>query len=256
MIDIKNLTFSYPHQADLFEGFSLAIKKGELWSIIGPSGCGKTTFLYFMTRLLKPDAGSVEIDGDNSARPRPQTGLVLQDHGLLPWSTVQKNVELGLKIRAFYGPDGLHAPSGTKLDKKAATQIVDTWLRRLGIEDLRDKYPSQMSRGQRQRTALARTLALSPDLLLLDEPFSALDAPTSKDLQDLIVELNREQNLTCLTVTHNIEEAVFMGRKILILGRATNRRPEIISNPSATDFSHKSFQDMCTEIRSRLEGTP
>lgn len=253
MIEISNLAFSYPNQACLFEAFSLSIKKGELWSIIGPSGCGKTTFLYFMTRLLKPDAGSILINGEVSRRPRPQTGLVLQDHGLLPWSTVQKNVALGLKIRKFYGPDGLHAPSESKLDKKAGWRIVDHWLRRLGIEDLKDKYPSQMSRGQRQRTALARTLALSPDLLLMDEPFSALDAPTSKDIQDLIVELNRERNLTCITVTHNIEEAVFMGRKILILAGTTNRKPKIINNPSATDFRHESFQGMCAEIRSRLE---
>ncbi|MBT4088278.1 MAG: ATP-binding cassette domain-containing protein, partial [Deltaproteobacteria bacterium] len=248
MIEISNLTFSYPNQSRLFEGFSLSIKKGELWSIIGPSGCGKSTFLYFITRLIKSDSGTISIDSEISNRPRPQTGLVLQDHGLLPWSTVQKNVDLGLTIRKFYGPDGLHAPSGSKLDKNAEKRIVDYWLQRLGIAELKDKYPSQMSRGQRQRTALARTLALSPDLLLMDEPFSALDAPTSKDLQDLIVELNRERDLTCITVTHNIEEAVFMGRKILILGKTTNRKPEIISNLSATDFRHKSFQVMCAKI--------
>ncbi|MFH2130872.1 MAG: ATP-binding cassette domain-containing protein, partial [bacterium] len=243
----------YPGQPPLFEGFSLSIDRGELWSIIGPSGCGKSTFLYFLTRLIKPDVGSIMIDGEISRRPRPQTGLVLQDLGLLPWSTVEKNVSLGLKIRKFYGPDGLHAPSGSKLDQQARQQIVDDWLHRLGIADLKDKYPSQMSRGQRQRTALARTLALSPDLLLLDEPFSALDDPTRKDLQDLIIELNRERDLTCLTVTHNIEEAVFMGRQILILSRSTNRIPEVVGNPSATDFHHESFQAMCEGIRAKLE---
>jgi ABC-type nitrate/sulfonate/bicarbonate transport system ATPase subunit len=253
MIEISNLTFSYPSQSRLFEGFSLSIKKGELWSIIGPSGCGKSTFLYLISRLLKSESGSISIDDEITHRPRPQTGLVLQDHGLLPWSTVQKNVALGLNIRKFYGPDGKHAPQGAKLDKKAEKRIVDYWLNRLGISELKNKYPSQMSRGQRQRTALARTMALSPDLLLMDEPFSALDAPTSKDLQDLIVELNRERELTCLTVTHNIEEAVFMGRKILILGNTTNRDAEIVHNQAATDSKHPSFQVMCEEIRTQLE---
>ncbi len=252
MIEISNLTFSYPNQDYLFEAFSLSIKKGELWSIIGPSGCGKSTFLHFISRLIKSESGSISIDGEMTHRPRPQTGLVLQDHGLLPWSTVQKNVALGLNIRKFYGPDGKHAPPGSELDKKAEERIVDHWLNRLGISELKHKYPSQMSRGQRQRTALARTMALSPDLLLLDEPFSALDAPTSKDLQDLIVELNREQELTCITVTHNIEEAVFMGRKILILGKTTNRHPDFVYNSAATDSKHTSFQVMCEKIRTKL----
>jgi len=253
MIEISQLTFSYSNQSCLFEAFSLSIKKGELWSIIGPSGCGKSTFLYLISRLIKSESGAISIDGETAHRPRPQTGLVLQDHGLLPWSTVQKNVALGLNIRKLYGPDGKHAPPGSKLDKTAEKRIIDYWLSRLGISDLKHKYPSQMSRGQRQRTALARTMALSPDLLLMDEPFSALDAPTSKDLQDLIVALNRERELTCLTVTHNIEEAVFMGRKILILGKTTNRDPEIINNPTATDSKHSSFQAMCEDIRAKLE---
>ncbi len=253
MIDICNLTFSYPGQSRLFESFSLAINKGELWSVIGPSGCGKTTFLYFISRLIKPNAGTIRIDKEVSSRPRPRTGLVLQDHGLMPWSTVQKNVTLGLDLRRFYGPDGLHAPSGSKMNREMELQIVNHWLKRLGIDDLKEKYPSQMSRGQRQRAALARTMALSPDLLLMDEPFSALDAPTRKDLQDLIVELNREQNLTCVTVTHNIEEAIFMGRKILVLNRGVNSDPVVIDNPSATDIKHESFQHMCDKIGARLE---
>jgi len=253
MIDISNLTFSYPGQPNLFDGFSISISEGECWSIIGPSGCGKTTLLYFMSHLIKPNSGSVRIDGEISSRPRPKTGLVLQDHGLLPWSTTQKNVSLGFNVRRFYGPDGLHAPSGSKIDRETEQQIVDHWLNRLGISDLRDKYPSQMSRGQRQRAALARTLALSPDLLLMDEPFSALDTPTRKDLQDLVIELNRERNMTCVTVTHNIDEAVFMGQKILILARSTNSEPVVIDNPSATDLNHESFQAMCQEIEKRLE---
>lgn len=256
MIEIRDLTYSYPGQTRLFDTFSLTIRRGELWSVIGPSGCGKSTFLYFVSRLLTPQAGSILIDNEMSRRTRPQTGLVLQDHGLLPWSTARQNVLLGLNVRRFYGPDGLHAPSGPDISKTSASQIIDHWMKRLGIENLKEKYPSQMSRGQRQRTALARTMALSPDLLLMDEPFSALDAPTRKDLQDLVVELNQEQNLTCITVTHNIEEAVFMGQKILILNGDVNRGdPTVIDNPSATNNRHVSFQNMCAEIDTRLEGS-
>lgn len=253
MIEIHDLTFSYPGQRNLFESFSLSIGRGDMWAIIGPSGCGKSTLLHFISRLITPRTGTIRVDGEISKRPRPRTGLVLQDHGLLPWATVYRNVALGFNVRRFYGPDGLHAPSGSKMDGSEEQQIILEWLKRVGIDDLKEKYPSQMSRGQRQRTALARTLALAPDLLLMDEPFSALDAPTRKDLQDLVVELNREQNLTCLTVTHNIEEAVFMGHRILVLHGGTNREPLMIDNPAATNNNHEEFQDMCIWISKQLE---
>ena len=255
MIDIQNLTFSYTGQSNLFEDFSLTIEKGMLWSIIGPSGCGKSTFLYFISRLISPKAGTIKVNGEISTRPRPQTGLVLQDHGLLPWSTAEENVRLGFNIRRFYGPDGLHAPSESTLGKEKEQKLVDEWMDRVGIADLKKKYPSQMSRGQRQRTALARTLALSPDLLLMDEPFSALDAPTRKDLQDLVIGLNKEQDLTCVTVTHNIDEAVFMGSKILVLQQKTNAVPDIIDNPSSANTRHQEFQAMCEKTSSLLELT-
>lgn len=256
MIEIRNLTFAYPSEANLFESFSLTVERGERCSVIGPSGCGKTTLLYLLSRLLIPEGGEIRIDGQISRRPRPETGLVLQDHGLLPWSTAGRNVALGFDLRRFYGPDGLHAPPGSRLDREAVQEIVQTWLQRLGIEALRHKYPNQLSRGQRQRTALARTLALAPDLLLMDEPFSALDAPTRKDLQDLVIELNREQGLTCLTVTHSIEEAVFMGQKILILSRATNRDAVVVENPSSAGFQPEAFQEMCTAVSAQLGSTP
>jgi len=255
MIEICNLSFSYPGQARLFDSFSLAISRGEMWSVIGPSGCGKSTLLYFIARLLAPDSGSVKIDGETSCRPRPGTGLVLQDHGLLPWSTVESNVRLGLDVRRFYGPDGRHAPSGRRMTREDEPSVVNGWLQRLGIEKLKHHYPTQMSRGQRQRTALARTLVLSPDLLLMDEPFSALDEPTRRDLQALVVELNRERKMTCVTVTHAVEEAVFMGGKVLVLNRGTNRKGVVLDNPSATDPSHERFRTMRDKISGMLENS-
>jgi len=168
--------------------------------------------------LLLPTSGEVRVAGEKLARPRPRTGLILQAYGLLPWATVRENVALGLRMRRFYGPDGRHVPSDVRvLDKAEARARVDHWIARLGIAEEADKYPGQLSGGQRQRVAVARTLVLRPDLLLMDEPFAALDAPTREGLQDLIVGLSIEAGLTVVLVTHTIEEAAFVGQKILLL---------------------------------------
>ena len=233
MIDVTDLTFAYGKQTPIFLNFDWHVNTGEAWAVIGPSGCGKTTLLYLLAGLRQPSSGTVAIAGEVVTRPRPQTGLILQDHGLLPWATVRDNAALGLTIREFYGPDGRHAPREARLARPAMQQRVQDWLDRLGIADLAGKYPSQVSGGQRQRTAIARTLALQPDLLLMDEPFSALDAPTREDLQDLTVELQRETQLTTVIVTHNIEEAVYLGRHILVLHEPPNREAQVFENPGA-----------------------
>jgi ABC-type nitrate/sulfonate/bicarbonate transport system ATPase subunit len=255
MIEIKDLTFAYSGQDPIFKGFNLTVNRGEAWSVIGPSGCGKTTFLYLLAGLRRLTAGTILIEGAPVVRPRPRTGLVLQDHGLLPWSTVRENARLGLSIRKFYGADGRHAPADKDLDQKKADQQVDFWLQKLGIDGLREKYPGRLSRGQRQRTAIARTLATDPDLLLLDEPFSALDAPTREDLEALIIKLNQESNITCIMVTHDIEVAVVMGEKILALREGFNDEPLILENACAgiTDSRNQpAFQDQCVELRKTL----
>jgi NitT/TauT family transport system ATP-binding protein len=253
MIDIDNLTFAYQGQPPIFDKFTWHAGRGEAWAIIGPSGCGKTTLLYLLAGLRRPAAGHVRIAGDEVMRPRPETGLILQDHGLLPWATVKRNAHLGLTIRKFYGPDGKHAPRGERLGKDETARRVDYWLERLGIAALADKYPSQLSGGQRQRAAIARTLAMQPDLLLMDEPFSALDVGTREDLQTLTVTLRAETDLTSVIVTHNIEEAVFLGERILALGAPPNREAVVIDNPGAGDPAYHdtaAFKAQCEALRS------
>jgi NitT/TauT family transport system ATP-binding protein len=234
MINLTSVTFAYPYTPPLFENFSMTISQGETWAILGPSGCGKTTLLYLLAGLRQPTAGQISIDGEILIRPRPRTGLILQDYGLLPWSTVRQNVELGLRVRSFYGEDGKHTP----VDFQPGND-VSYWLGRLGIVDVEDKFPSQISGGQRQRTAIARTLALEPDLLLMDEPFSSLDAITRQDLQNLTLSLCSEQMLTLVIVTHAIEEAVGLGRKILLLGDAPNQAVRTFENPNAGQAGYR-----------------
>ena len=166
MIHTHDLTFGYPHHALLFQDFNWQVGRGEMWTILGSSGCGKTSLLYLLAGLHAPTSGRIEIDGEPLLRPRPRTGLILQDYGLLPWATVRQNAELGLQVRDFYGPDGKHTPVNFQAENK-----VPYWLERLGLSAVADKFPLQLSGGQRQRTAIARTLAVQPDLLLMDEPF-------------------------------------------------------------------------------------
>jgi ABC-type nitrate/sulfonate/bicarbonate transport system ATPase subunit len=234
MISIQSLSFSYPHTAPIFQDFDWKVERGETWSILGTSGCGKTTLLYLLAGLRFPIQGVIRIDGERLVRPRPRSGLILQDYGLLPWETVRENAGLGLRVREFYGDDGKHTPPNFEPETN-----VDYWLTKLGLEEVAGKYPSQISGGQRQRTAIARTLVLSPDLLLMDEPFSSLDAITREDLQHLTLSLCREQNLTLVIVTHSIEEAIALGSKILLLDSS----PHVFKNPHAGETGHRDSRD-------------
>jgi NitT/TauT family transport system ATP-binding protein len=254
IIELQNITFAYPTQKPIFQDFSWEVSKGQTWAVLGPSGCGKTTLLYLLAGLRLPSSGGVCINGKTLDRPRPRTGLIIQEYGLLPWATVRQNAALGTRIRKFYGPDGTHAP-----DDYIPTGNVNHWLERLRLSPHKDKFPSQLSGGQRQRTAIARTLTLEPDLILMDEPFSSLDAPTRESLQDLTLDLQSEQNLTLIIVTHAIEEASILGKKILILGHPPNTVPTILDNPGAGSDGYRdsdAYQVVCRDLRTLLDKEP
>jgi NitT/TauT family transport system ATP-binding protein len=201
---------------------------------------------------------------------RGKTGLVLQDYGMLPWATVRENVELGLHIREFYGQaeqrrtndkgKALSIPRSGPPSREAVLRpptSVDFWLDRFGLNPLRDKYPAQISGGQRQRAAIARTLVLEPDVLLMDEPFSALDAPTREDLEQLTLNLQAETKTTTVFVTHNIEEAVFLGQRILVLSTPPHSSPvRVVENPGAGRAEYRdepTFAEKAHELRETLK---
>jgi ABC-type nitrate/sulfonate/bicarbonate transport system ATPase subunit len=238
VIEVRDLNFGYARPDEIYRDFSWSSGTGESWVVLGPSGCGKTTLVYLLSGLRRASSGSVSVDGSEVTAPRTSTGLILQDHGLLPWAKAGDNVALGLKIRGV--------PAG----ERAAT--VRFWLERLGIDSIAEKYPGQLSGGQRQRVAIARTLALNPSLLLMDEPFSSLDSSTREDLQELVVQLSEGSGMTTVLVTHDIQEAVFMGRKILIAGRSPIELYEVIDNPDARRPGYRqspAYFARCAEVR-------
>ncbi len=246
MIDIQHLTFTYPNQtAPLFEDFSWQVAPGEFWSVIGASGGGKSTLLHLIVGVRQPNAGVITVNHERVPRKkkRGKTGLVLQDYGLLPWATVRENIELGLRIRKFYRQD----ESETRALRPPVS--VEFWLERFNLAHLSKKFPAQLSGGQRQRVAIARTLVLEPDVLLMDEPFSALDAPTREALEQLTLDLQNETQTTTVFVTHDITEAVFLGKKILVLGVPPHRSPQVIENPGAGRAEYRGEPAFATQTR-------
>ena len=271
MIQLQQIDFTYPGQTTpLFDQFSWRVQSGEFWAVIGPSGCGKSTLLHLIVGVRAATRGTITVSGETVPRKknRGKTGLVLQDYGMLPWATVRENVELGLHIREFYGQaerrmtndegKALSTPrSGPPSSVLRPPSSVDYWLERFGLTVQRDKYPTQISGGQRQRAAIARTLVLEPDVLLMDEPFSALDAPTRENLEQLTLSLQAETKTTTVFVTHNIEEAVFLGQKILVLSTPPHRSPaRVVENPGAGRAEYRdepAFAEKAHELREYLK---
>ncbi len=216
MIRAEALEFRYGNKPPIFQDFHWHAVRGQAWAVIGASGCGKSTLLYLLAGLLKPTAGRVMVGGQPLAGPRPRTGLILQDYGLLPWATIRENVRLGLRIRRFYGPDGIHAPAEGL--PAGAEEQVEAWLEKLGISSVANSYPGQVSGGQRQRTAIARALVRLPVLVLADEPTGNLDQSTAAQVADLLLELQEAERNMLITVTHSAALARRMQRRMELDG--------------------------------------
>jgi len=245
MIRFTNTSVTYQTSAgdhSALQNINLEIARGEPCVIIGPTGCGKTTMLFLLAGLVYPTVGSVAVDGEASLRGRKATSLILQQHGLFPWKNALSNVTVGLEIRG--------------VSREEYTGLAKDLMAELGIWDVRDSYPAQLSGGQRQRVAIARSLATDPDMLLMDEPFSALDAMTRETLQHILLRLWKERDFTFILVTHSIEEAVFLGKRIIVLSHRPGRVLRTIENSSLGTESYrltKEFHDRCIEVRKALE---
>ncbi|WP_130808178.1 ABC transporter ATP-binding protein [Senegalia massiliensis] len=239
MIEVKDLVVKYGDEVAINK-MNLSVEKNATCAIIGASGCGKTTLLYSVAGLVFPDEGSIYIDGIKNNGIRKNTAVILQNHGLLPWKTVWENVALGLKARGIV--------------KEKINEKVESILKELSIYDYKDKYPIELSGGQSQRVGICRALAINPDLLLMDEPTSALDQMTKEKLQNLVLKIYKNKPLTIVFVTHNIEEAVFLGQKIVIMNHGNVK--SIINNPYFGEEQSRNqieFYKMCLRVRKLLE---
>ena len=220
MIEIENVSVKYRTENDIYTAIAnvnLTVPDGGTCAVIGPSGCGKSTLLKCVAGLIPDYEGRVLINGEE-VNPKTQTiGFMLQNYGLLPWKNVVDNICLGMKIKK--------APE--LLDRN----VIKRLMRQLGIEGLGHRYPVELSGGQQQRVALARVFALQPDVLLMDEPFSALDAITREEMQDIFLRLWRKFNVSTIFVTHYVEEALYLGQKIVVLSAYTGGISQIIENP-------------------------
>jgi NitT/TauT family transport system ATP-binding protein len=222
LLEIKSVSYAYHNLAGetpALIDISFEVKEGEFIAIVGPSGCGKSTLLSLIAGLITPESGSILINGTNAANARTNIGYMLQKDHLFEWRSIYKNIILGLEIQK-------------KLTKEYL-DTVDEMLINYGLNSFRDKRPSELSGGMRQRAALIRTLALKPSILLLDEPFSALDYQTRLTVSDDIGSIIKKEKKTAILVTHDLSEAISLGDKVIVL----SKRPATIKTIVPIEFA-------------------
>jgi NitT/TauT family transport system ATP-binding protein len=209
-VQIRGISKTFPGSAaPAIEGINLSVRSGEFICLLGPSGCGKTTLLRIIAGLLDATSGSVSVGGQLSTGPSRDKAVVFQHFNLFPWRTVLANVVYGLELQGM--------PRKQRLDEGRA------YLAKVGLEKYASMYPSQISGGMRQRVGIARALAIKPKLLLMDEPFGALDALTREYMQKELEVLTAESGLTTIFVTHSLDEALFLADRIIVMGRGPGR---------------------------------
>lgn len=235
ILNVCNLRKIYHTKDDeilAVENFSFSLHKGEIIAIVGPSGCGKSTILNMIGNLIPKSSGKIEFNEDKNI------SYMLQEDALFSFRTVLKNCLLGLEIK--------------NIDTNENREYVNQLIKRYGLEEFKNSYPANLSGGMRQRVALIRTLATHPNLILLDEPFSALDFQSRLLLTDDVYKIIKEENISAIMITHNIEEAASMANRVIVL----SDRPSIIKNIYKTNFNelpsinrkNKNFNNLCTQI--------
>lgn len=211
VLDVEQLSHSYQAGTPTLGDITFTIREGEFVSIVGPSGCGKTTMLKAVSGLMAPTGGTVRFESKPVEGVPADMAMVFQDYSrsLMPWLRVAKNVELPLKYQGL-----------TRSERRSR---VESSLDAVGLAGSEDKFPWQMSGGMQQRAAIARALAYDPRILLMDEPFASVDAQTRSELEDLVARLHRDSGVTILFVTHDIDEAVYLADRVLVLSKTPTR---------------------------------
>ncbi|MFJ8244252.1 ABC transporter ATP-binding protein [Peribacillus asahii] len=217
----KSFVNEKKERVKVLDNINIEAEKGSFVSIVGPSGCGKSTLLYLIAGLDQPDAGDIRVAGQKVKKPGPERVVVFQEAGLFPWLTVLENVTYGLKLK--------------KMSKAEAEAKALEVLKMVHLSRYVDSYPHQLSGGMKQRVAIARALVMEPDILLMDEPFSALDEQTRMVLHKELIEIWRKTKVTIFFITHNIREAVQLSEKVVVFATRPGKIKDIISVPSMKD---------------------
>lgn len=243
-IQIRNLRKVYKtdeKETVALDDFTLNIKKGELISIVGPSGCGKTTILRLIAGLIEPSSGKVIIGGKVCKEPGPDRGMVFQEFALFPWRSVRKNVEFGLEV------------AGVPKEERRAR--AEKQIKAVGLEGFEDYRIHELSGGMKQRVGIARALVTEPDVILMDEPFGALDAQTRNIMQGELLKIIDNTDTTIIFVTHSVDEAVYLSDRIAVLTKRPARIKEIveINIPRPRDRASPEFVKLRRHILEELE---
>jgi NitT/TauT family transport system ATP-binding protein len=225
-----------PDDVVALDNIDLDIHRGEFVCLLGPSGCGKSTLLNAIAGFSLPTSGMIEIEGKPVVAPGPDRGMVFQEYALFPWMTVEQNVQFGLTVKG--------------MAKAEIAPITEDLLRKLGLWAFRQRYPKDLSGGMRQRTAIARVLAVNPPIMLMDEPFGALDALTKRNLQDELLRIWTEIGKTIVFVTHSIEEALYLADRIVVMTYrpGTIKREIVVDLPRPRDPASPAFNTLKREL--------
>lgn len=243
-IHIRNLNKTYvtdESETVVLQDFSLDIRKGELISIVGPSGCGKTTILRLIAGLIPATSGTIMIGNRECTKPGADRGMVFQDFALFPWRSVRKNVEFGLEIQG--------------VPKEKRHEMSDKYLKIVGLEKFADSRIHELSGGMKQRVALARALVTNPDVILMDEPFGALDAQTRNLMQAGLIRILNKTDQTIIFITHSVDEAVYLSDRIVVLTKRPATIKEVVSIdwPRPRDRASVEFTALRKRILEELE---
>jgi NitT/TauT family transport system ATP-binding protein len=243
MLTVENFNKNYVSRGSetaALVNIDLRIEEGEFICLLGPSGCGKSTLLKILAGLIPATSGRIAINGEPVSGPGPERAVVFQDYALFPWMTVRDNVEFGLEAR--------------KLPVAGRHEISSRLLKVVGLSDFADRFPHHLSGGMKQRVSIARALAVDPSLLLMDEPFGALDAQTRHVLQDELLRIWREYRKTVVFVTHSIEEAIYLSDRIVVMTARPGRVKQIVTVPEARprDMASIDMNQRQREVRAVL----